>query len=129
MYLLTKLGFFSIVRKSFDPVKGEEVKGEEFQVRAVDLNDMYNLLNAYKSHPNFDTHKHHVPHVMETHYADYRYRMQVKPDEMSIMFDVLMQSIDYMNFKRTITKNHPDQSKKAKIYEDFRESILRIQKD
>ncbi len=128
MYLLTKLGFFSIVRKSFDPIKGEEVKGDEFQVRGVDLKDMYNLLDAYKTHPEFNASVHHVPHVLETHYADYRYRMQVKPAEMEIMFKVLMNSIDYMNFKRHVIKN-PEQSKKGKIYEEFRDAILSIQKD
>lgn len=128
MYLLTKLGFFSIVRKSFDPIKAEEIKGEEFQVRGVELQDMYNLLNAYKSHPDFDSRKHHVPHVMETHYADYRYRMQVKPEEMAIMFKALMESIDYMNFKRSIIRS-PEQAKKSKAYEKLREDILSIQKD
>jgi hypothetical protein len=128
MYLLTKIGFFSIVKKTFDPIEGKEIKGEEFQVRGVELQDMYNLLDAYKHHPLFDSHKHHVPHVHETHYADYRYRMQVKPEEMKIMFQVLMESIDYMNFKRAVIKN-PEQSKKSKIYEDFRSSILKIQVD
>ncbi|GIV43235.1 MAG: hypothetical protein KatS3mg035_0358 [Bacteroidia bacterium] len=128
MYLLTKLGFFSIVRKSFDPIKGEEFKGEEFQVRGIELNDMYNLLNAYKAHPDFNAHKHHVPHIMETHYADYRFRIQVKPEEMSIMFKVLMESIDYMNFKKAVIRN-PEQSKKAKVYEKLREDMLSLQKD
>jgi len=128
MYLLTKIGFFSIVKKTFDPIEGKEIKGEEFQVRGVELQDMYNLLDAYKHHPLFDSHKYHVPHVHETHYADYRYRMQVKPEEMKIMFQVLMESIDYMNFKRAVIKN-PEQSKKSKIYEDFRSSILKIQVD
>jgi len=128
MYLLTKIGFFSIVKKTFDPIEGKEIKGEEFQVRGVELQDMYNLLDAYKHHPLFDSHKHHVPHVHETHYADYRYRMQVKPEEMKIIFQVLMESIDYMNFKRAVIKN-PEQSKKSKIYEDFRSSILKIQVD
>lgn len=128
MYLLTKLGFYSIVRKSFDPIKGEEIKGEEYQVRGIELQDMYNLLDAYKAHPLFDPHKHHVPRILETHFADYRYRMQVKPEEMKIMFLVLMESIDYMNFKRAVIR-HPEQAKKAKVYDDFRDAILSIQKD
>jgi|YNPMSStandDraft_2_1061718.scaffolds.fasta_scaffold00168_29 hypothetical protein len=128
MFLLTKIGFYSIVRKSFDPIEGKEVKGEEYQIRGIDLQDMYNLLNAYKSHPNFDARKHHVPRIMETLFADYRYRMQVKPEEMNIMFQVLMDSIDYMNFKNAVIRC-PDQSKKAKIYEEFRNAILSIQPD
>lgn len=128
MYLLTKLGFFSIVRKTFDPIKGEEVKSEEYQVRGVELQDMYNLLNAYKVHPSFDAHQHHVPHVHETHYSNYRYRMQVKPDEMKIMLQVLLENIDYMNFIKEISK-HPDQVKKGKLYQEFRNSILSIQND
>ncbi len=128
MYLLTKLGFFSIVRKSFDPIKGEEVKGEEYQVRGIDLQDMYNLLNAYKTHPEFNPQKHHLPLILETRYADYRFRMQVKPVEMAIMFKVLMESIDYMNFKKAVIRN-PEQAKKAKFYEEFRQAILSIQGD
>lgn len=128
MYLLTKIGFFSIVKKSFDPIEGKEVKGEDFQVRAVDENEIRNLLELFIKHPKFDKKVHHVPHIMETHFSNYRYRIQVKPAEMQIMFEVLLESIDYMNFLKAM-KRENENNPKLPIYHELREKIQSLQKD
>ena len=95
MWIATKVGFFSIVRK-------EE---KDFHVRArlrPDLVEMLDLAGIESE-------------IFESEYADYRFRIVVDSDTVRKIGAVLFKEIDYDNFKNTIH----DSSTQREKYEAY----------
>ena len=95
MWIATKVGFFSIVRK-------EE---KDFHVRArlrPDLVEMMDLAGIESE-------------IFESEYADYRFRIVVDSNTVRKIGAVLFKEIDYDNFKNTIH----DSSTQSEKYEAY----------
>jgi hypothetical protein len=92
MWLMTKHGFYSIVRKAPD----------EFQVRSREVRDLQNLIERIP-----------LPQqkVVETPKADYAARLIVNRDVLLKILAFLGETIDYQNFKDRISTT-PDQTHK-----------------
>ena len=92
MWLMTKYGFYSIVRK--DP--------ETYHVRSREMQDIENLIR-------------HVPlpgaKILDTTGSDYAARIIVGQDEVLTILNFLGTNIDYDNFSDVIEKM-PDQAHK-----------------
>ncbi|MCE1248320.1 MAG: hypothetical protein LWY06_16890 [Firmicutes bacterium] len=86
MWIFSKYGFFSIVKK---PYTGEE---GNVHIRARLKNDIEKL-KEITSLPN---------EIKTDEYADYPYRIIVGESELSKIMKVLEESIDYSNFKDTV---------------------------
>jgi len=92
MWLFTKYGFFSIVKKQFkedDP---------PFQIRSRESGDLKNPCRLCELEKEII----HTPH------ADYHYRITVDQLDLNKIMNCLEDSIDYDNFKSMI---HIDQIK------------------
>ena len=95
MWIATKVGFFSIVRK-------EE---KDFHVRArlrPDLVEMMELTGIESK-------------IFESEYTDYRFRIVVDSDTVRKIGAIHFQEIDYDNFKNTIH----DSSTQREKYETY----------
>lgn len=105
MWLCTKLGFYSIVRKAPD----------EFHVRARCRGDLVNLRKAVAE-------RLHKPAARWTIHrsepADYRYRIIVSAVSFQGVMQTLAQELDYSNFKGVIAQTD-HQREKLPIYSDF----------
>ncbi len=92
MWLMTKYGFFSIVRKA----------PGTFHVRSREIRDIENLVR-------------HVPlpgaRILDTTGRDYSARIIVGPEEVRAILNFLGENIDYDHFQEMIG-NTPDQSHK-----------------
>ena len=82
MWIATKVGFFSIVRK-------EE---KDFHVRARLRPDLVELMDLAGIESE----------IFESEYADYRFRIVVDSKTVRKIGAVLFKEIDYDNFKNTI---------------------------
>ena len=100
MWLATKIGWFSIVRKS----------AGETHVRARSKNDLGNLVKACCQEP--------LPKILVTHHNDYCCRIIVSPEEATRIVTKLAEQIDYDNFKGVISDT-PDQADKLHRYHDI----------
>src|SRR5439155_23367808 len=80
MWICSKLGFFSIVKKG---------QPDTWQLRARSENDLRTLLNAASLKTG----------ILSTPRADYAFRAVVGTEDLSRLFAVLVYSIDYPNFK------------------------------
>ena len=95
MWICSKLGFYSIVKKQ-----------DGFHVRARLRRDLENLClevgfaNAL---------------IEEWPDADYRWRIRLAPEAIGVLFVAFAESIDYSNFKTEIA-GCPDQAQKLPIY-------------
>lgn len=98
MWLFTKRGFYSIVRKSDD----------EWHVRARAKKDLENLLALVGA-------KHKVHRSVD---ADYRWRIVCGTADARQMIARLSEDIDYSNFKGKIAAT-PDQADKLRAYHDI----------
>lgn len=124
MWLCTKYGFFSIVRKASD----------EFHVRARKREDLENLKKAVETMAEKLIPSDCMPKLMsdlkisESFDADYRFRMVVTSNrhEFYIM-RALTESVDYPNFKSMVHSN--DQADKYQIYTDLWHSMFTYQQE
>lgn len=106
MWICSKLGFYSIVQKE-----------DAWHVRARTRKDLKNLVTQAELHTE----------IQEWPGADYRWRILVKHHwDMETVFRVLLESIDYSNFKGRISAD-PDQGEKAGAYGRFWGDMCRIQ--
>ena len=108
MWICSKLGFFSIVKK------GEP---ETWQVRARRKNDLQELLES----TGLDA------EIIPTPNADYAFRIIVDQAGLERLFSSLEESIDYPNFKDCIA-DQPMQSDKLPVYHEFWSGMLKVQK-
>jgi hypothetical protein len=117
MWICSKLGFYSIVRKP-----------DGFHVRARTKADLVNLKNALSK----EFHESLIRSLeIETWpQADYRYRIRITglffPCEIFAVFEVLMRTVDYANFKNEVAAR-PDQRAKLNAYCNLWHSLEQLQ--
>ena len=114
MWLLTKIGFYSITKKpSHLNPDGPDV----FNIRGRDKDDLNRLAELVSHDPA------KRPVVHEYNYSDYPYRIYLHtPQDMDSLMAKLAGLIDYDNFKNTIDST-PHQKLKSKAYHDFWELL------
>jgi hypothetical protein len=111
MWLATKHGFFSIVQKGPD----------EFHIRARVKKDLENLRAACL--PGCVD----LPPVQTWPTADYRYRIVATRLDYYDVMQLLVESIDYFNFKSKIAATQ-DQREKLSAYHDIWATMQHLQK-
>ena len=112
MWIATKLGFYSIVKKE-----------DAYHIRARVKSDLERLLDAANDKLSND-----YP-VEEWPEADYQYRFRVNSHaDYAYLFHVLSESIDYDNFKNTIAKTE-HQAEKGAAYSHLWGDLFRIQSE
>jgi hypothetical protein len=94
MWLMTKFGFFSIVKK-----------GEKWHIRARSVGDMIHLRNRARLR---DT---PGGKIINTPGADYPFRLIVDEGELCRAICFLGKNIDYPNFKEEIAHSHTQKDK------------------
>jgi hypothetical protein len=99
MWLCTKIGFFSIVKKGTP---------ETWQVRARVSKDLEALIAAAEIKTN----------ILATPQGDYGWRIVVDGNQLGRIFQTLAASVDYSNFKSCIAQV-PGQREKLDAYHDF----------
>ena len=107
MWIASKFGFFSIVRKS----------EEQFHVRARIHSDLENLLVA----ADLDEKIH------ENDISDYKYRLVVGKDAVRKITSSMAETLDYSNFKNQIAET-PSQEHKLGAYHQIWEIMYGEQK-
>lgn len=108
MWIASKLGFYSIVRKAGG-----------WHVRARVRGDLVNLAAVAGLDPET---------IEEWPAADYRWRIRVKKRFLSRVFRVLEASIDYPNFKSEIAAT-PEQRPKLHTYHNLWTNLYRVQEE
>ncbi len=93
MWLATKHGFFSIVRK-----------GDVFHVRARSRGDLLSLVATTKGVLGPER-------ISESPTADYRWRVVVSDQEMQTLWASLAASVDYPNFKSEVAATSAQRDK------------------
>jgi hypothetical protein len=99
MWIFTKHGFFSIVKKKY------REQDKPYQIRSRALNDLENLIEK----TSLDA------EIIETPYADYFFRIIIGDNDLLKIFKVLQEDLDYDNFKSMIAKQD-DQKDKLDSY-------------
>jgi hypothetical protein len=89
VWLLTPLGFFSIVRKA------DDVGGKTMTIRARVKTDLEALRVRYL--PG-------LKEIKENAGSDYRYRAKAPRDQVAAALAQMVQDIDYANFKSEVAK-------------------------
>jgi len=107
MWLCTKIGFYSIVKKGTPGT---------WQIRARVRKDLQNLVAVAKIGVS----------PIETPDGDYHWRIVVNAPQMARVFEILALSIDYPNFKNCIAQT-PDQQQKLNAYHNFWRDMLTVQ--
>src|SRR5437867_3270930 len=107
MWICSKFGFFSIVKKG---------QPGTWQIRARREADLRELLGA----TGLDN------AIIATPKGDYAYRMVVEKEGLSRVFALLADSIDYPNFKSCIA-SLPQQRDNLPAYHDFWAGMLKVQ--
>ena len=95
MWIASKLGYFSVVKK-----------GRDYHVRARVKRDLHNLLQAAGMVG---------VGIISSENSDYKYRVVIDREYQIRLFDALRDSIDYLNFKSVVAKT-PDQRAKLQSY-------------
>lgn len=111
MWLATKHGFFSIVKKGPD----------EFHIRARVKADLENLKRGCAPAGI------ELPPINTWRTADYRHRIVCTRLEYFDVMELLVNSIDYSNFKSEIAAT-PDQMEKLSAYHEIWHTLFRLQK-
>ena len=111
MWLFTKYGFYSIVKKPFPDV------GMVYQVRARVKNDLENLKKA----AGLDN------KVYDSGFTDYRYRILANDEEYQKIMDAVSKAVDYPNFKSEVAK-HKDQDEKLICYHKVWGAMMMLQR-
>lgn len=106
MWIASKLGFYSIVRKEGG-----------IHIRARVKRDLENLVAAAKLQR---------VEILEWKHADYRWRIRVNAAQLTDVYLALMESVDYPNFKSEIAAT-PDQRAKLGAYHTFWGEMMRVQ--
>ena len=106
MWLATKVGFFSIVRKNKD----------EYHVRARMRSDLVELMELAEIESE----------LFESDHSDYRFRLVVDEKTVQIIGGKLFAEIDYDNFKDRIYDS-PTQRVKSDAYGDIWATIWGFQ--
>jgi hypothetical protein len=107
MWVCSKLGFFSIVKKG---------RPDTWQVRARSESDLQLLVNAATLNTD----------ILSTPTSDYAYRIVVDTEDLSRVFAVLVYSIDYPNFKSCL-ETVPQQQDKLGAYHEFWAKMRKLQ--
>jgi hypothetical protein len=119
MWLATKIGFYSIVKKE------DAYGGATWHVRARVKGDLERLLEAAKS---LESVAGDYP-VENWPDADYRYRVRIDSKiDMAALFVILSDTIDYNNFKNTIADT-PHQAEKCQAYGNLWSNLYGLQND
>ena len=100
MWVMSKIGFYSIVRDKTNPAL--------VQVRSREIGDLENLKKMAGLSQE----------IILTPQADYPARMVVSTGDMFHILETLGESIEYTNFKDEIHRT-PDQSYKSDAYMDI----------
>jgi hypothetical protein len=108
MWIMGKCGAYSIVRKG---------AVGEVQVRAREKRDLQNLLLLVALPAD---------RLIVTKAGDYGFRVIVNAEELERIFTVLMDSIDYSNFKSAVARR-PDQSRKVSVYHQIWHLLAELQ--
>ncbi len=111
MWLFTKYGFYSIVKKPFQD------KGMVYQVRARVKEDLENLKKA----AGLDK------EILDSGFTDYRYRILANDEEYHKVMDAISQAVDYGNFKNEVAK-HPDQVDRFHNYHKVWGEMMKLQR-
>lgn len=112
MWLITPIGFFSIVRKPDDQRTGT------LTVRARVRGDLEALRELYL--PG-------LGRIEESHETDYRFRAKAPRSEVSAAMARLIDDLDYSNFKSEVGKQQGNA--RAKLYGSVWSSLYKLQTD
>jgi hypothetical protein len=107
MWLFTKHGFYSIVRKS----------AEEYHIRARMKQDLQNLKDLLEL----------TDPIHESRSADYRYRLVVGKKTYLAVMALVTRSVDYENFKNTVAMTD-DQRAKLETYHTIWTEMMKLQR-
>lgn len=110
MWMMTKIGFFSIVEKP---------KGK-ICIRARCREDLENLIEEVIGRP-FDP-----IDIQTTLRNDYPYRLFISRDEFMQVFDEFLKLVTYSNFKNEVGKTNP---KREKLYHQVWALLRQIEKE
>jgi hypothetical protein len=113
MWLATKYGFYSIVRKR----KPSARRLAEYHVRARVRSDLENLLAASDLQRE----------IFEWAATDYRFRFLASEEDIRLLMRCLAENLDYSNFKSQIART-PDQRAKLTAYHKVWEQMARLQR-
>lgn len=89
MWLITTLGYFSIVKKRFHP------EDPDFQVRARTTEDLEKINKLMGMNH----------HIVTTYDSDYPHRILLNAGELAQLFSLLADTIDYRSFKDEIFRD------------------------
>lgn len=112
MWLITPIGFFSIVQKPEDKRRGT------LTVRARMRGDLVTLRQHYL--PGLGP-------VQESHDSDYRFRAVAPREDVSAAMSRLVESLDYSNFKSEVAKKQGH--KRAGLYHQVWDVLYQLQTD
>lgn len=112
MWLITPVGFFSIVQKPGDKQKGT------LTVRSRVRSDLAALKQHYL--PGLGP-------IQESHDTDYRYRAVAPRAEISAAMARLVDTLDYSNFKSEVAKKQGKQ--RAGLYHEVWDVLYKLQTD
>jgi len=108
MWLMTNIGFFSVVQKRDDDV---------LTVRARVKSDLEALKEKY------------IPtlgNILEGKGTDYKYRAKVSREDLAEAMRKIVMDIDYSNFKDSVAKKQG--YKRASIYGEVWSDLMSLQK-
>ena len=108
MWLFTKHGFYSIVRKS----------PSEYHVRARVKKDLQNLKDLLEL----------TEPILESGSADYRFRLVVGQKTYLTIMALVARSVNYENFKNEVAMTE-DQRQKLKTYHEIWRRMAELQEE
>ncbi len=112
MWLITPIGFFSIVEKPDDRSAGT------LTIRARVRSDLESLREA--ALPS-------LGEVAESRNTDYRFRAKAQRSEVAAALARMIEQLDYDNFKSEVARQQG--SKRAHLYHDVWDVLYRMQDD
>ncbi len=113
MWIATKFGFYSIVQKQAP----DEGGSDSFHVRARVRTDLENVLTVTGLQQE----------ILEWPNADYRFRIVIDSEDLSHLMLVLVENLDYGNFKSMIAAT-PGQRGKLHEYHKIWDVMAALQK-
>lgn len=112
MWLITPIGFFSVVQKA------EDKQRDTLTVRSRVRGDLAALKQHYL--PSLGP-------IQESHDSDYRFRAVAPRDDVSAAMSRLVESLDYSNFKSEVAKKQGH--KRAGLYHQVWDVLYQLQTD
>lgn len=112
MWLITPIGFFSVVQKA------EDKQRDTLTVRSRVRGDLAALKQHYL--PGLGP-------IQESHDSDYRFRAVAPRDDVSDAMSRLVESLDYSNFKSEVAKTQGH--KRAGLYHQVWDVLYQLQTD